>query len=455
MQNVLPVVLAPALVFGLSLSAIAAPADQPGPLRVGTATADITPEAPAWLYGFGGRDGVKASEGVARKLLAQCAVFDNGQTRVALVSLDLGRIGYAQLRRLRAAAEAASIPQQHLMVNVSHTHFAPYDEDRVPGVRNGEYGALLAERTRGLFAAAVADLQPALLDFAVGSCVMGMNRRYLKPDGTYRGGPEPRKPIDPDVPVLRVLDAQGQVRAVLFGYACHPTTAGGRAMFLLGTDYPGYARDWVAAAYPGAVPIFFQGCGGDIKPRSIRPSNGGSPGQFHCVLLNEEEMKKAVGYELGRAVVAATAVLPPPVPANRPQELEAALAVPVPLGGIVEAVPLPSKEHPGQMHTYPWHIGVWRIGDLYLFGSQGELLNAIGRRIKREMPGVRAWTCGYTHWGSGYFADAASRPEGGYEVDNTAFAVEAEEILVGNARRYVKELQRDPVHAAPVPRLHP
>ncbi|MBI3945278.1 MAG: hypothetical protein HY321_05120 [Armatimonadetes bacterium] len=439
----------------LGLGVAAARGSQPGPLRVGIATADITPESPAWLRGFGNRDNVKPSEGVARKLLAECAVFDNGQTRVALVALDLCNLGYRQLLGLRAAAEAAGIPQQHLMVNVSHTHFGPRIEEPQPGQRNSEYAALFTDRTRGLFAAAVADLQPAVLDYTVGSCAMGMNRRQLRPDGTYRGGPEPRKAIDPDVPVLRVLNAEGQVRAVLFGYACHPTTAGGRAMFLVGTDYPGYARDWVAAAYPGAVPIFFQGCGGDIKPRAIRPSNGESRGQFHCVLLNEEEMKKAVGYELGRAVVAATAVPPPPVPADRSAELEKALATPVVLGGIVETVSLPSKADPKRMGDYRWHMGAWRIGDVCIFGSQGELLNAIGRRIKSESPGVRLWANGYTHWGGGYFADAASRPEGGYEVENTAFAVEAEEIMVGNARRYVKELQTDPVHAAPIPRLHP
>ena len=75
-----------------------------------------------------------------------------------------------------------------------------------------------------------------------------------------------------------MLNAEGRARAVIFGYACHPTTAALRMMYLVGTDYTGYARDWVAAAYPGAEAIFLQGCGGDIKPRAIRPSNEGATG---------------------------------------------------------------------------------------------------------------------------------------------------------------------------------
>ncbi|MBI3945284.1 MAG: hypothetical protein HY321_05150 [Armatimonadetes bacterium] len=455
----------------------AAQQSQPGPLRVGVARADISPEGPAWLCGFGGRDGNKPSEGTAQDLMAYCVLFDNGQTRVAFVTLDLVWTSYDHLLRLRAAAEAAGVPQQHLMVNVSHTHFGPALSDGQPGQRATEYDALLVERTRALFAAAVADLKPALLDYTVGACDMGFNRRSCY-------GPGGRKPNDPDVPVLRVLAPDGKVRAVLFGYACHPTTAGGNMLYLVGSDYPGYAREWVAAAYPGAEAIFLQGCGGDIKP-----GNAGKPNSvWETGLLNPNQAKQAMGYELGRAVIKAVAghgtgapkspppvpaeppagktrawlekergfpVPPPPVPADRPADPEQALATPVPLGGMVETISLPSKADPERRVYMLWHTGAWRIGDVYFFGSEGELLSAIGRRIKRDLPDVRVWTDGYTHWGGGYIPEAATYPEGGYEVDNTAFAPQTEDILVGNAHRYVKELQANPIHTAPIARLHP
>ncbi|MBI3947023.1 MAG: hypothetical protein HY321_13950 [Armatimonadetes bacterium] len=452
MNYILPAAMALSLAPCLSAGAAPARASQPGPLRVGIAAADITPEGPAWLRGYAGRN--TPSDGVSQKLLAQCVLFDNGQTRVALVALDLCILSHRQLIKLRRAAEAAGIPQQHLMVNVSHTHWAPGLETEA----NLEYEALFTERTQPLFAAAVADLKPALLDYAVGISVVGINRRQLKPDGTYRGGPEPRKPIDMDVPVLRVLDAQGRARAVIFGYACHPTTGAGRMMNIVHSDYPGYARDWIGTAYPGAEPIFLQGCGGDVKTRVVRPGVPGvrdGRGEFHWVILGERDAKAMMGYEMGRAVLAAGIIPPPPVPTDRPLEPEAALATPVPLGGIVEAVSLPSKTDPAQKGPMLWLMGAWRIGDLYFSGSQGEILSAIGRHIKARMPDVRVWTCGYTHWGGGYFADAASYPEGGYEVNNSSFGPQAEGILVDNAVRYVRELQTNPIHTAPIPRCSP
>jgi len=406
------------------------------------------------MRGFGARK--RPSEGICRKILAQCVVFDNGQTRVAFVTADLCALSYRQLCKLRAAAEAAGIPQQHLMINWSHSHYGPHLGSVCAHTRNLDYDALFTERTQPLFAAAVADLKPALLDYTVGSSTMAINRRQLNDKEQCIGmRPEPRKQIDPDVPVLRVRNADGSIRAVIFGYACHPTTASGPMLYLIGTDYPGYARDWVAAAYPGAEPIFLQGCGGDIKPRAIRPGKKGAAGRFGVVLLNEHDTKASVGYEVGRAVVAALAVPPPPLPADRPADPKEALKTPVPLGGMVEVVPLPSRQDPNRIAQTPFHMGAWRIGDVYFVGCQGEVLTNIGLRIKRQLRDLRVWTNGYTHWGGGYFPDAATYPEGGYEIKMSAFAPQAEGILVNNAIRYIRTLQKDPIHTKPIPRSHP
>jgi len=434
------------------MSALYAQADQPGPLRVGIATADITPEGPVWMRGFGGRN--KPSEGVERNIVAQCIVFDNEQTRVALMALDLCALNYRQLQQLRGAAAAAGIPEQHLMVNSSHSHYGPHLGSVEAHKQNEEYYKLFTEQTQPLFGQAVADLQPAVLDYTVSSCTMGINRRQRDDSGVARFRPDPRKQIDPDVPILRVVGADGGVRAIVFGYACHPTTASGPLLYLIGTDFPGYARDWIAAAYPGATPMFLQGCGGDIKPRAVKPRENQPYSGFGVVLLDERGTKAAMGYELGRAVVAGLAVPPQPVPADRPTELAEALKAPVTLGGIVELLQLPSKDDPAKLWQTPWHTGVWRIGDVYVSGSQGEILSAIGLRIKRELADTRVWTDGYTHWGGGYFPDAASYPEGGYEVSTCKFAPESENILVSAAERLIRQLQTDPIHTEPVPIVH-
>jgi len=413
-----------------------------GPLRVGIATADITPEAPVWMSGFSARK--EPSKGVYRELTATCVVFDNGVTRLAFMALDLCKIMEPQLQDFRTAAGGAGVPPQNVMVNFSHSHYGP----DLGHKKNTAYRALFKARTAPLFAAAAADLQPAVLDYTVGSCTMGINRRQLNASGKATGmRPEPRKQIDPDVPVLRALTAGGQVRLVLFGYACHPTTVNALD-YKIGTDYPGYARDWIAAAYPGARPVFLQGCGGDIKPRHTKPGSNGY-GRFGHVLLDQFQIVAELGHELGRAVVAALTAPPAPVPAQRPVQLTDAVAAPVQLGGIVEKVALPDKKEPATK-SHAVYMGAWRVGDVYVFGSQCEICSNIGLRIKRELAGTRVWTNGYTHWGAGYIPDAASYPEGGYEVRTSCLAPAAEALVVNAAIRYVEALRAGKTGRGPI-----
>jgi neutral ceramidase len=414
-------ILAAALILGAA--GTPTQAQEPATFQVGIAQVDITPEGPAWLGGFGGR--TKPSEGVERNLIANCLVFDNGTDRVGFMALDGIAVPQKSMDVIRDAAEQAGIPRAHMMVNHSHSHFAPGFGDA-----NADYVELFNRRTMEAVDAAVADLQPAILDFTVGSCTMGMNRRQIGPDGKVVGmAPEPRRPIDLDVPVLRVISPEGQVRAILFGYACHPTTVTGSLYYQVCTDFPGYARDWVAAAYPGAMPAFVQGCCGDIKPRNIapRPDRLLDPSRFNqTLLLDERGIRASVGYELGRAVVAALAVPPPPITSSQ-------------LGGLSVMVDLPRKTDPAQ--TIQKEVQVLRIGDLYVAGFNDEILVAIGLRLKRELAeqdwfdGSHAWVNGYTNTrqlGS-YVPPAEDFELEGYEVRTSRVAPGADDILVNTA----------------------
>ena len=414
-----------------------------GPLEVGISTADITPQESVWMAGFGARK--EPSKGVYRPLTATCLVFDNGVTRVAFLAFDLCKIYETQLDDLRNAAGNAGIPPQNVMINVSHSHYGPKLNHKM----NAGYTALFRRRTDPLVEAAVKDLQPAVLDFTVGSCTMSINRRQLNDEGQVTGmRPEPRKQIDPDVPVLRVLSSDGRVRAVIFGYACHPTTVSA-LHYQIGTDYPGFARDWIEAAYPGARAVFLQGCGGDIKPRYTIPGKGGY-GRFGHLLLDQLQTVAELGHELGRAVVAALMVPPAPVPAKRPVNQALAVTAPVQLGGIVEKVALPDKKDPeGKSHRV--YMGAWRIGDVFIFGSQCEICSNIGLRIKHELADTRVWTNGYTHWGGGYIPDAAAYREGGYEVKSSTLSPATEDLVVGNARRYIEALRQGLTGKGPIP----
>ena len=62
---------------------------QAPPLEVGLAQVDITPAVGEPLAGYSERTG--ASTGVADPLLGQVVLFQQGETRFALIALDLRR----------------------------------------------------------------------------------------------------------------------------------------------------------------------------------------------------------------------------------------------------------------------------------------------------------------------------------------------------------------------------
>jgi neutral ceramidase len=70
-------------------------------------------------------------------------------------------------------------------------------------------------------------------------------------------------PNDYSVPVLKVEDMKGNIKAVVFGYACHPTVLDGYEWC---GDYPGFAQIELEKLYPGATALFFQGAGADQNP---------------------------------------------------------------------------------------------------------------------------------------------------------------------------------------------
>src|SRR5262249_15285394 len=74
---------------------------------------------------------------------------------------------------------------------------------------------------------------------------------------------ELKGPVDHDVPVLKVTGSDGKLKAVAFGYACHATVLG---FYQWCADYPGFAQTQLEQSHPGAVALFWAGCGADQNP---------------------------------------------------------------------------------------------------------------------------------------------------------------------------------------------
>src|SRR6185312_799878 len=133
------------------------------------------------------------------------------------------------------------------------------------------------------------------------------NRRLRMADGTVPMRPNPDGAIDRAVTVVRLdpaptdgaVPGQGPL-ALLYRYACHPTSVGAQND-LITADYPGAARRCIEQVYQAgsAQPfaMFLPGCFANLRPNLRGPEGG-----FRSATWPELD---ALGRQLAGAAIAA------------------------------------------------------------------------------------------------------------------------------------------------------
>lgn len=239
--------------------------------RVGTATRVITPERPILLSGYGDR--TEPSTGAAMELHAKAAALEDEKGSVAvIVGVDvLGVTRDLHAAVVQRCRQEYGLESAELLVNASHTHHGPeyrVDESRLWDTagtndqRAREYRERLEDEIVDVVGAALEARSDADLRYSHGRCGFGMNRRRPGPDG-FDLASYPDGIVDTDVPVL-VATSDDTVRAILFGYACHPTSHPKMREFH--PDWPGVATAELEERFPDATAVFLQGCAADQNP---------------------------------------------------------------------------------------------------------------------------------------------------------------------------------------------
>ncbi len=240
------------------------------PLQAGAAKIDITPPVGFALWGYAARHDAP-STGVLDPLLARALVLAVGKTRLALVSLDLGRPpSRHSLDRIRRQVGAAGV--EHLFLVASHTHNGPVlevDDWPAPGK---SYVNQLEEKLIAVISAAARNCRPARLGLAARQTELNRNRHSRRPD----------RPVDRELIVAQVEDLAGKPLALLVNFAAHPTMIDSRDR-RLSADYPG-ALAALVEKETGAVCLFLQGAAGDLSPNPGRPA---TPTQFGTTLAGQ------------------------------------------------------------------------------------------------------------------------------------------------------------------------
>src|SRR5437867_6141301 len=221
--------------------------------QVGVAKTDITPDYPVRLSGYGSRR--TESDGVAQRIRAKALAISSDQDDLALL-ITVDNCGVPSSITEEVAlrlSKKAGVKRERVAVCFSHSHTAPMLSGVLPNLFSSDiapeqqatierYTTALTDRIEQVALAAVIDRRQRKLAWAEGRAKFAANRRT-------KGGP-----VDHALPMLRVTDADGKLRAVLVSYACHCTTLGGGFNQVHG-DWAGCAQESIERDHPGAIAL--------------------------------------------------------------------------------------------------------------------------------------------------------------------------------------------------------
>lgn len=394
---------------------------QPG-WKAGVARVNITPGESIWMAGFGFRN--KPSEGVTTDIWASAlALEDANGHRAVIIAIDNAGIRKELSDAIRVKLNTAyNLLHEQIVINSSHTHTGPatsarFLKDEKEKEKVARYAARLENQVVEMVGKALQSLQPVRLFAENGVVRFQVNRRNniqyrLHLQSRFNG------PNDYAVPVIKVEKASGGLMAILFGYACHASML---RDYKISGDYPAFARMDLEKLYPGVIPVFFQGAGGNQigHPR------------------NTVEATRQAGKSLAAAV---ESVLSEPM-----KELTASLTTSYSEISLEsdQVLQTPGSSEP-VIQTYPYPMQVWKIGDLPVITLGGEPVVEFAIRLKLLF-GEDAFVFGYSNDVMAYISTALILNEGGYEGSSSPFrgakwALNTEEMIIHEVLRLAKQV---------------
>jgi hypothetical protein len=217
-------------------------------LLAGIGKSNITPRTGVEMIGYFNRLGV--SQGAHDELCARAIVLNDGQTQVALCSVELLWLRKRDVDAIRQAVVArCALTAEQIFIFATHTHGGP----AIHQPENWEYP--LSERVADAIVQAYQTMQPAKLGCGFGQLFgYSINRRWLN------------RPADPAVGVIRIDGADGSPLAIFSNFACHAVVMGYDNLLITG-DWPGYSSRLLEAELgDGAIALFAQGGAGNVNP---------------------------------------------------------------------------------------------------------------------------------------------------------------------------------------------
>lgn len=225
--------------------------------EAGAAKQEITPALGTPMNGYGNRFG-RPSTSVHDPLWARALYLDDGETRLFLVNTDLCMIN-AELRERVLALAPTVVPRENILLTATHTHSAQGGMHRHFPLRfvAGKFSQETLDGTARNIVAAMQAAYDARERASIGYGTT--SQKNLSSNRRVSGGP-----IDEQIGVIEVDDADGNAIAVVTNFSGHPTSVGGADLYAFSADYCGYYYDEMERlAGEGSVALFLNGAQGN------------------------------------------------------------------------------------------------------------------------------------------------------------------------------------------------
>ena len=239
-----------------------------GPFKGAFAEINITPHVDeknsVFLQGMGGPP--RRATAVSEPLMMQLLLLEDGHfTKLLFVTADLFGFGPEIVDNVRALAAQWGIEPEGLILNASHTHYAPGTISHISqsiGPFYSEYAKQIIQAIGQQLPILYDKLEECNLYWGKAEAQIGVSRR-MKKDGKVVFAPNPEGYYDKDTPVLLLHMLKTDKKTLLVNHGCHPTGLGSENF--ISADYPGYMRN--ALKSNGVVDgvMFLQGGAGSTK----------------------------------------------------------------------------------------------------------------------------------------------------------------------------------------------
>lgn len=289
---------------------------------------------------------------------------------------------------------------------------------------------------------------------------LGVNRR--SPDGL---------PIDPEIGIVKVDDADRRTKAVLINYACHPTVLGPDNL-LASRDFPaGTIERTEGRLGEGSFAMYVNGAQGDISV--------GHSSELSAIGVITPGRTFERALELGNALADAVLEALPAIETSGDLELRhRTLQAQFPLKNYppledLEDALRQSKRKVDEMPAdgaspefrqaksdllyssinrfyarktaqytggmFPIELQAIQIGQNVFIGVPAEVFVEVGLRLKKQ-DGLKTFVAGITNGYIGYLPSRKAYQSGGYEVVSSQCAADVEDYLAASAKRLKEAL---------------